>query len=217
MPITGTTKLLGVIGHPVTHSLSPLMHNAALAQMGLDYLYVALPIAPDRLAEAVAGFGAIGLAGFNITIPHKQTIMPFLSEVSDLARAVGAVNTVWPTPDGWHGTNTDVAGFVAPLAAMTRDWAETTVVCLGNGGAARAVVAGCDQLGCRRIQVFGRSPEKLVNFHQSWQASPIALQLSVHPWADLASAIAGADLIVNTTPIGRRKPPPSDRARSPMT
>ncbi len=202
MKITGTTKLLAVIGHPVSHSLSPLMHNAALTQMGLDYIYVALPIAPDQLPEAIAGLGAIGLAGFNITIPYKQTIIPFLSEVSDRARAVGAVNTVWPTPNGWHGTNTDVAGFIAPLAAMGRDWSQTTVVCLGNGGAARAVVVGCDQLGCRQIQVFGRNLEKLGHFHQSWQASPIATKLSVHPWADLAKAIAQADLIVNTTPIG---------------
>ncbi len=200
--ITGTTKLLAVIGHPVSHSLSPLMHNAALAQMDLDYVYVALSIATDQLPEAIAGFRAIGLAGFNVTIPYKQTIIPCLSEVSALARAVGAVNTVWPTPNGWHGTNTDVAGFVAPLAAMGRDWSQTTVVCLGNGGAARAVVVGCDQLGCRQIQVFGRNPEKLGHFHQSWQASPIAAKLSVHPWADLASAIGQANLIVNTTPIG---------------
>jgi shikimate dehydrogenase len=206
MPITGTTKLLGVIGHPVTHSLSPLMHNAALAQMGLDYVYVALPIAPDQLAEAVTGLAAIGVVGFNITIPYKQTIIPFLSEISDLARAVGAVNTVWQTPTGWHGTNTDVAGFVAPLQALGRDWSQATVVCLGNGGAARAVVAGAHQLGCRQIQVFGRDPEKLAHFDQSWQSSPIGQQLSqnlsVHPWEDLAPAIAGADLIVNTTPIG---------------
>jgi shikimate dehydrogenase len=206
MKITGTTKLLGVIGHPVTHSLSPLMHNAALAKMGLDYVYVALPIAPDRLAEAVAGFGAIGLAGFNITIPYKQTIIPFLSEISDLARAVGAVNTVWQTSTGWYGTNTDVAGFVAPLQALGRDWSQATVVCLGNGGAARAVVAGAHQLGCRQIQVFGRNPEKLAHFDRSWQSSTIGQQLSqnlsVHPWKDLAMAIGRADLIVNTTPIG---------------
>jgi shikimate dehydrogenase len=206
MPITGTTKLLGVIGHPVTHSLSPLMHNAALAEMGLDYVYVALPIAPDQLAEAVTGLAAIGVAGFNITIPYKQMIIPFLSQISDLARTVGAVNTVWQTPTGWHGTNTDVAGFVAPLQALGRDWSQATVVCLGNGGAARAVVAGAHQLGCRQIQVFGRDPEKLAHFHQGWQSSPIGQQLrqnlSVHPWEDLASAIAPADLIVNTTPIG---------------
>jgi shikimate dehydrogenase len=202
MKITGSTKLLAVIGHPVSHSLSPLMHNAALTELGLDYVYVALPIAPDRLGEALTGLAAIGVVGFSITIPHKQTVMPYLAEVSDLARAIGAVNTVWRTDAGWHGTNTDVAGFIAPLVSLDRDWFEATVVCLGNGGAARAVVAGAAQLGCRSIQVFGRSPEKLAQFQQSWQASPIAANLSVHAWGDLASAIGQADLIVNTTPIG---------------
>jgi shikimate dehydrogenase len=202
MKITGSTKLLGVIGHPVTHSLSPLMHNAAIAALGLDYVYVALPIVPERLGEALTGLAAIGVAGFNLTIPHKQTVMPYLAEVSDLARAIGAVNTVWRTDAGWHGTNTDVAGFVAPLVSLERDWSQATVVCLGNGGAARAVVAGAAQLGCRSIQVFGRSPEKLAQFQQSWQSSPIGEKLSVHAWGDVANAINAADLIVNTTPIG---------------
>jgi shikimate dehydrogenase len=202
MKITGRTKLLGVIGHPVSHSLSPLMHNAAIAALGLDYVYVALSIAPERLGEALVGLSAIGVVGFNITIPHKQTVMPYLAEVSELARAIGAVNTVWWTEAGWHGTNTDVAGFIAPLQSLDRDWSQAKVICLGNGGAARAVVAGAAQLGCRSIQVFGRSPEKLAQFHQSWQSSPIGEKLSVHAWGDLANAINTADLIVNTTPIG---------------
>ncbi len=206
MKITGRTKLLGVIGHPVTHSLSPLMHNAALAQLELDYVYVAFPIAPDRLDEAITGFEAIGITGFNITIPHKQTIIPHLVETCDLAKAVGAVNTVWRSDNGWHGTNTDVAGFIAPLQAMHRDWSQTTVLCLGNGGAARAVVAGADQLGCRKIQVFGRNSDKLQHFYDSWQPSHLGRQLtdklSIHPWSDLATAIPQANLIVNTTPIG---------------
>jgi shikimate dehydrogenase len=214
MKITGRTKLLGVIGHPVTHSLSPLMHNAALEAMGLDYVYVAFPIAPDRLDDAITGFAAIGVAGFNITIPHKQTIIPHLTEISDLAKSVGAVNTVWPTSSGWHGTNTDVDGFIAPLQAMARDWSQTTVLCLGNGGAARAVVAGAHHLGCRKIEVFGRNPEKLQHFYESWQRSPLGAELHaklfMHPWSDLATAIPQADLIVNTTPIGMH--PNADRS-----
>ncbi|MBE9028646.1 shikimate dehydrogenase [filamentous cyanobacterium LEGE 11480] len=206
MKITGRTKLLGVIGHPVAHSFSPLMHNAALAQMELDYLYAAFPIAPERLNDAITGFDAIGLVGFNITIPHKQTIIPLLADTTDLAKAVGAVNTVWQTAAGWHGTNTDVAGFISPLQAMSRDWSQTTVICLGNGGAARAVVVGAHQLGCQKIQVFGRNAAKLDQFYRSWQNSTlgqaITAKLSVHAWADLDQAIEQAHLIVNTTPIG---------------
>lgn len=200
--ITGTTKLLGVIGHPVEHSLSPVMHNAAIAQMGLDYVYLPLPVNPERLAVAIAGFEAIGLAGFNVTLPHKQAAMAHLSEISDIARVVGAVNTVCATERGWWGTNTDVAGFVAPLKALAKHWNQSHAVILGNGGSARAVVAGCAQLGFAAIQVVGRNPERLQAFHQSWQGSPLAPLMTVHPWSDLPHLLPHAALLVNTTPIG---------------
>lgn len=160
MAITGTTQLLAVIGDPVRHSFSPLMHNAAIARMGLDYVYVALPIKPADLAVALRGFGAIGLAGFNLTIPHKQAILPLLDGVSEVAQAVGAVNTVRWTGSGWVGTNTDVAGFLSPLIALGRDWSQTAAIVLGNGGAARAVVAGCSQLGCGAVHVVGAQSAK---------------------------------------------------------
>lgn len=118
--ITGKTKLLGIIGYPVEHSLSPVMQNAALAHMGLDYIYVPFPIEPENLPQAIASFSAIeNLVGFNVTIPHKQAIIPLLSQVSDIAQAVGAVNTVWRTENGWSGTNTDVEGFLAPLRNLS--------------------------------------------------------------------------------------------------
>ena len=202
MPITGTTRLLAVIGDPVRHSFSPLMHNAAIAHMGLDYAYVALPIAAADLAVAVRGFEAIGLAGFNITIPHKQAILPLLDEVSEVTQAVGAVNTVHWTGSGWAGTNTDVEGFLAPLMAMERDWSQVKALVMGNGGAARAVVAGCAQLGCAEIHVVGRSAEKLVAFKQSWAESALDENLQVHSWDALGELIPGAGLVVNTTPVG---------------
>ncbi|MGB7892535.1 MAG: shikimate dehydrogenase, partial [Microcoleus sp.] len=113
--IKGTTKLLGVIGHPVEHSLSPAMHNAAISHLGVDFVYLPFPVKPEDLKAALAGFAAIGVRGFSITIPHKQAILPLLSEVSPIARAIGAVNTVYLTDKGWCGTNTDVEGFLAPL------------------------------------------------------------------------------------------------------
>jgi shikimate dehydrogenase len=141
--ISGKTRLLGVIGNPIGHSLSPVMHNAALQAMGADFVYVAFPIEASVLSQAINGFGAIGVEGFSVTIPHKQAIMAELVSISDLAKAVGAVNTVWKRPDGWHGTNTDVEGFVSPLRELDRAWSKQTAIVLGNGGAARAVVAGC--------------------------------------------------------------------------
>ena len=200
--ITGKTKMLGVIGHPVEHSLSPVMHNAAIATLKLDYVYLPLPVRPEDLQIAIAGFAAIGLIGFNVTIPHKQAILPLLSEVSQIAQAVGAVNTVRRTDNGWAGTNTDVEGFLAPLRTQNRDWRQTVAVILGNGGAARAVVAGCAELGCAEIHIVGRNQLKLEEFRNSWVGSPIAINLRVCTWEELSPLIPKASLLVNTTPIG---------------
>ncbi len=201
--ITGTTKLLGIIGDPIEHSLSPLMQNAALKQLHLDYVYLPFPVAGANLKSAFDGFAAVGVVGFNATIPHKQAIMPLLTEITPVAQAIGAVNTVWQTDKGWHGTNTDVIGFVAPLKQLDRNWRELKPVVLGNGGAARAVVAGLADLGCREINLVGRNKDKLAQFWQSWQNNDsIKDLLTVHYWESLSSLIPTADLIVNTTPIG---------------
>jgi shikimate dehydrogenase len=211
LPIAGTTKLLGVIGHPIAHTFSPTMHNAAIEALGLDYRYVAFAVAPADLATALAGFAAIGVVGCSVTIPHKQAIMPLLKQITPLAQAVGAVNTIWNTPTGWDGTNTDIAGFIAPLAAIQADWGQMTAIVLGNGGAARAVVAGCHQLGCREIHVFGRSAAKLADFGASWQdiqletiagkVSPV--QVYTHLWSELAGFIDRDNLLlINSTPMG---------------
>ncbi|MBD0307715.1 MAG: shikimate dehydrogenase [Microcoleus sp. T1-bin1] len=237
--IKGTTKLLGVIGHPVEHSLSPAMHNAAISHLGVDFVYLPFPVKPGDLKAAIAGFAAIGVRGFSITIPHKQAILPLLSSVSPIARSIGAVNTVYLTDKGWCGTNTDVEGFLAPLqtpptppyqggakdatsgletgntavesspppyqggARGGSDWSQKVAVILGNGGAARAVVAGCAQLGCAEIHVVGRSEQNLGEFQQSWVNSPMPVQnLQVHTWDNLSMLISQADLLVNTTPVG---------------
>jgi shikimate dehydrogenase len=212
-PITGQTKLLGVMGDPIAHSLSPVMHNAALAEMGADWIYVPFAIAPTSLKTALDGLAAIGVQGCSVTIPHKQTIIPFLSEISPVAEVIGAVNTIWKTEQGWGGTNTDVEGFLAPLRSMQRDWSSAIALILGNGGAARAVVAGCAQLGFAEIHVVGRTPQKLESFAQSWQNSPLAPNLRVHPWERLSELIRHADLLVNSTPIGMAPHP----HQSPLT
>ena len=200
--ITGTTKLLGIIGHPVEHSLSPLMQNAALAKLKLDYTYLPFPIEPQNLAKALDGFAVIGVVGFNATIPHKQAIMPLLCEIEPIAQAVGAVNTVVRQDDRWIGTNTDVEGFIAPLRSLNKNWSQINAVVLGNGGAARAVVAGCSQLGCASVHAVGRNLQKLKEFRDSWQDSPIQVNLQVHQWDSLPEIIKEANLLINTTPIG---------------
>ncbi len=217
--ITGKTKLLGIIGAPVEHSLSPVMHNAAIAELGVDYIYVPFPVKKVDLTKAIKGLEVIGVQGFNITIPHKQAIIPLLSTVTNTAKMVGAVNTVWYTESGWKGTNTDVEGFVAPLKEISRDWSNSrvpwlrepqqgrssnmTAMVLGNGGAARAVVAGLAELKFSRIHIVGRDRQKLRDFSQTWQNMPkIAPLLNLHSWETLPELLSSADLLVNTTPVG---------------
>ncbi|NET84454.1 MAG: shikimate dehydrogenase, partial [Moorea sp. SIO1F2] len=187
---------------PVEHSLSPLMHNRAIASLDVDYVYLPLPVKSADLKNAIAGFEAIGLVGFSITIPHKQTIIPLLSEISTVAQGVGAVNTVYRTDIGWIGTNTDIEGFISPLKRYNRDWSQTTVVILGCGGAARAVVVGCAELGCTEIHVLGRNQDKLGQFKQSWINSDLAITIHTHPWQQLPELLAQANLLVNATPVG---------------
>ena len=124
--ITGSTRLVGVIGWPVSHSRSPQMHNAAYAALGLDWAYVPLPVAPERVGDAVRGLVALGFAGANVTVPHKQAVIPYLDELTPVARAIGAVNTIVVRPDGsLLGDSTDGAGFMADLRAQG----------IGSGGA----------------------------------------------------------------------------------
>jgi shikimate dehydrogenase len=200
--ITGKTKLLGVIGDPIAHSLSPLMQNAAIAALGVDYVYVPFAIKPADLKTAIAGFESINLVGFNVTIPHKQTIIPLLSEVCARAQMVGAVNTVWRSETGWSGTNTDIEGFLAPLKNLERNWQQIKPIILGNGGAARAVIVGCAELGCPEICVFGRDRTKLEAFKQSWTNTPLKAKITVCERSQLPGLLSSeTKLLVNSSPV----------------
>ena len=201
--ILGTTKILGVMGFPVSHSLSPVMHNAAIAAMGLDYVYVPFPIPVEQLPAAIAGLKAVqSVQGFNLTIPHKVEVMPLLDEVLPIAKAVGAVNTVKRVGDRWVGTNTDVAGFLEPLKKLNCDWENMPAVILGSGGAAKAVVAACLELGCSVIHVVGRDPKKMKKFHGAMTSQLHDYNLRVHPWASIPHLLEVAGIVINATPIG---------------
>jgi len=201
--ILGTTKILGVMGFPVSHSLSPVMHNAAIAAMGVDYVYVPFPIPVEQLPAAIAGLKAVqSVQGFNLTIPHKVEVMPLLDEVLPIAKAVGAVNTVRRVGERWVGTNTDVAGFLEPLKKLNCDWANTPALILGSGGAAKAVVAACLELGCSVIHVVGRDPKKMKKFHGAMTSQLHDYNLRVHPWASIPHLLEVAGIVINATPIG---------------
>ena len=198
--ITAHTALLGVLGHPVGHSLSPAMHNTAIDALGLDWVYLALPVPAEGLATVVQGLEAIGCRGLNVTIPHKQAVAGLCRRLSPLAERVGAVNTLVPLEGGgWLGTNTDVEGFLTPLRGQS--WQGRQALVLGNGGSSRAVVAALVELELDTITVVGRRPEALAAFAadcSSWapRLGTFTLDRPLEP------LLAAADLVVNTTPVG---------------
>lgn len=199
--IGGETKLLAVIGDPVRHSLSPLIQNAAIARLGLNWLYLALPVPAEALPAAIRGLHAVGAVGVNVTIPHKQSVIPLLSAITPVAQRLQSVNTLYRLGNGqWGGTNTDLAGFIAPLQQRGLDLAGSNALVLGCGGSARAVVAGCASLGCRHVRVAGRQSEHLQRFLAS--TAGLADGLTGVHWSNLDAVLPNMQLVVNTTPVG---------------
>lgn len=205
----GQTRLLGVIGHPIAHTLSPAIHNPALAWLGLNMRYLAFHVHPAQLERAVRGFVAIGLVGFNATIPHKEALLPLMDWVDPLAQRIGAVNTVSiDEADGTlRGYNTDAQGFTDALqeAYTTERPLEldrTQVVVLGAGGAARGVVVGLLEAGAKQIAVANRTPARAARLVADLrphypQATLVPLPLEAH-----ALPLESCDLLVNTTLLG---------------
>lgn len=195
MPISGRTRLFGLLGDPVAHSLSPAMHNAALAELGIDGVYLPFPCQAKDLKSALSGLAAVGVGGLNVTIPHKQAVIAHLGQVDPAAAAIGAVNTLdWdPTAGFWRGRNTDIEGFVTPLIGLQKF---TQALILGSGGAARAAIQGCVQLGIPDIVVVGRRTQNLLTLQAIWPSLRIRL------WDQLKDQLPTADLVVNATPIG---------------
>lgn len=205
MIIDSETQLLGLLGWPVAHSHSPAMHNAAAHSLGLNVVYLPLPVAPERLNDAVRGVTALGFRGVNVTIPHKQAVMATLDHIDDAALAIGAVNTVvvdqvneQPVLTGY---NTDWSGFSADLAANNIPVAGRDCIVLGAGGSARAVVYALAQAHAHS-HLFARRQAQahaLIADLQPWCG---AAQLTAHPLDDLGNDDFTAPLIINTTPLG---------------
>jgi shikimate dehydrogenase len=200
--ITGKTALYGVLGHPVGHSRSPVMQNAAFAEAGLDAAYVALPVAPDRLGEAIAGAHALGFQGLNVTVPHKEGAVPLCLTVDPVASEFGAVNTLRRAGQGWEGFNTDAPACLALLeAAGVGPGARALLV--GSGGAARAGGWALARLGAA-VRVAARRPGKareVAGVVAPRAAAGAAAPLAVS-WEDLAAECAAADVVVNATSVG---------------
>ncbi len=206
--INGRTGVCGIIGYPVEQSFSPAMHNAAFAALGLDFVYVPFPVSPPLLPAAVTAVRALGLAGVNVTVPHKQAVLPFLDELSGEARLAGAVNTIVNRSGSLYGDNTDGKGFLHSLkegAAFVPSG--KTALILGAGGAARAVAAELALAGAKKLVVANRTPERAARL-AGFVAEKTGVKAEVVPWPAVeGDTIAGevlreADLVVQTTSLG---------------
>jgi shikimate dehydrogenase len=202
--VNGGTCVLGIIGHPVRHSLSPVMHNSALRACGLDFVYVPFEVAPAALGAAVAGLRALGVAGFNVTIPHKTEVMQYLDGFDDSAVAAGAVNTVKNDAGRLVGYNTDGDGLVRSLVMeLGFEPKGASVALVGAGGAARGAVAALCRAGAGNIIIANRSREKAVELVRLMSCRYPGTGLSItESCEELEGCLADVDVLVNTTSLG---------------
>lgn len=195
------TALYGVIGWPVGHSASPAMMNAAFADMGIDAYYGAFPVQPQQLATAIAGIRALGLRGVNVTIPHKQAVLPFVHTLTEAAQLAGAVNTLrFDTETGnIDGHNTDIEGWWFSIKDAIRP-NQRRVVVLGGGGAARAILVALSLYAPDlQVSLVTRRAEQAAEFQAAFATR---ISLSGVAWDQRHEAVADADVVINTTPIG---------------
>ena len=192
--------LAGVMGWPVMHSRSPLLHNYWMRQHGLAGTYVPLAIEPEKLPPALRALPALGFAGCNLTIPHKQAAMAVVDSVDDVAKRIGAISCVTVGADGsLRGTNNDCFGFIENLKQTYPTWRADAgpAVILGAGGGARAVAYALMQDGAKEIRLLNRTPERAQQL-----AADFGAPLNALAWEQRHDALAGASLIVNTTSQG---------------
>lgn len=192
--ISGATRVAAVIGSPVKHSLSPALHNAAFAQLGIDWVYVALHVHPGDAQRAVDGMRALGLGGLSVTMPHKEAVALAVDRLDPAAAALRSVNTVVPGEDGsLVGHSTDGAGFVASLQAAEVAVHGQTVCLLGAGGAARAIADALARAGAARIAVLNRT---MVTAQETVRLAGASGVLAT------ANDVRDADIVINATSIG---------------
>jgi len=206
--LSGHTQPFAVLGHPIGHTLSPVMHNAALRALSLDAIYLAFDVAPERLMEVLPAMAALGFRGVNLTVPLKEVAFRGLSDLNESARLLRAVNTVEFGKDGLRGHNTDGAGFLLALEeAFAAQVKGRSVFVLGCGGAGRAVALTCATQGASRIALADTDQARAGQVAKEMQA--LGLPAAAEPIASepgaWAAASLRADLVVQATPIGMKK------------
>ena len=204
MNITGATRLAALLGSPVEHSQSPLIHNTAFQQLQLPYTYLAFDVPPEHLKEGVEGLKALKAIGFNLTMPHKEAVIPFLNELSQEAAIIGAVNTVKVEGDRLIGHNTDGKGFLMSLQDAGFTAVGIKAVIAGSGGAARSVALALAQENVRQLVLLNRSLHRAEEIALMLrEATPeIDVKVAELNQANVAVELQDADLLVNSTPLG---------------
>ncbi len=201
--INGKTKILGVIGDPIEHSRSPQIHNTICTYLNLNYAYIPFQITLDNLEDAVKGFKAVDLKGFNVTLPHKKNIIPYLDEVSEEALLIGAVNTVKNIDGRLYGYNTDGYGFIKSLEIEGVSVKEKNIVVLGAGGAAQGICIKMALEGAKSITILNRTvekAEKICNIIND-NIKEIARSDKFND-ESLKQYMINADILIHTTPVG---------------
>jgi shikimate dehydrogenase len=202
MQISGRTQIVGIIGDPVAHSLSPAMHNAAFRALKLDFAYVAFPVPPAHVRQAIEGIRALGIAGVNVTVPHKERVITWLDSISPTARHAGAVNTIVQRDGRLHGENTDVTGFLHALQDGGFRVRGRHALVIGAGGVARAVVAALAEGEAGTVTVANRSVARARRLARAFRSSAVNLvgaPLTVLLEGEVLSSV---DLIINATSVG---------------
>lgn len=199
MNIKGSTNIVGLIGHPVEHSFSPPMHNAAFNKLGLDYAYVAFDVNPDDLKSAIEGADALNIKGFNVTIPHKIEVMQYLDELDEVAELIGAVNTI--DFKNLKGYNTDGIGAIRAIEEVSTV-KDKDVIVAGAGGASRAISFYLARFGANSITILNRNVERAQNLAHDVSASDLISDVGADSISKIDDLLAEADILVDTTPLG---------------
>lgn len=209
--IDGKTKLLGVVGHPISHSLSPKMHNAAFEAeaeregRASEYVYVPLDVRPENVRDAVRGLRALGFSGVNVTMPHKAAVLELMDKVDDASRVAGAMNTIVVEPERLRGLNTDGSGFVEACAEAGVEFEGRRTLLLGAGGAAAAVSVAVLAEGASSVEVVNRTQRRAEELREKLSGVPGGERVSVRPLGELENAAAEAETVINTTYLGMKR------------
>ena len=199
MKIKGSTNIVGLIGHPVEHSFSPPMHNAAFKALGMDYAYVAFDVNPNDLKSAIDGANALNIKGFNVTIPYKIEVMKYLDELDEVASLIGAVNTI--DFKNLKGYNTDGIGAIKAIEEVT-SVKDKNVVVAGAGGASRAISFYLAKYGVESLTILNRNVSKAQALAEDVLKSDLIGNVNADSISEINTCLKDADILVDTTPLG---------------